>query len=117
MGKRLRYWVKLDSNRRPIAGVLEVRAARPTQGEWMEIAGTPCCAASVAIPAGDLSAKFLRISCGGEIVGKYALSASATASVSDITAAYPGIGTFTQDGEYFYLQSTLCTDLKIEVVS
>lgn len=120
MHKITRYWVALDSKGRPILGSLIARPKRPVKGEWLEIAGTPCCHVSAAfcaeLIADTASSVTITLSCGSNPLAEYTFdTGDPDTVVNDFNDNYPAAGTLSHDGENFLLTSTLCPSLSMEI--
>lgn len=119
MAKKSRYWVKLDQNKRPIVGILENRPTKPKGGEWMEIAGTPCCNVSVELcdTAGHTGITLI-ISDAGQIIASYDFdSTDPDDVVDDFNTDFPGAGVLSYDADAntFLLKTTLGANITMDV--
>lgn len=117
---KTRYWVKIDSKGKPVLGVMQSRPKRPKNGEWLEINARPCCTSSTPIgtPANDAT---LSIYCGSvdptNLLGEFVVATVTSADdvVAGFNSTYPKAGTLSHDGTNFYLKSTLCPSMAIEI--
>ena len=113
--KRQRYWVLLSGKSKPVLSSLIAREKKPKTGEWLEVNLRPCCTVKTAIvsPGGNTKTK-ITVLCGTEPLADLQVSSVTPADVVTLlNDTYPGMGTFSQDGDYFYLKTTVCPSVSI----
>ena len=103
MATKLRYFVKLDSKNRPVAGSNLTRPKKPKSDVWMEIFPPNCCNTVLSdVPSATSGSEVvLTLACGGTTV----FDGSVTTAVANITAisnalnsSFSIFGTFSVNG-------------------
>ena len=114
--KRQRYFVLLSGKGVPVLSSLIAREKKPVTGEWIEVNLRPCCSVKIAIGTPSGTETTLTVSCGGSKIADLTVASIVPSEVVELlNTEFPAMGTFTEDGEYFYLKTTVCPSPSISV--
>lgn len=111
-----RYFVLLSSKGVPVLSSLIARAKKPVTGEWMEVNLRPCCSVKVAIGTPSGSETTITVSCGTDKLADLTVASIVPATIVELlNSTFPAIGEFSQDGDFYYLKTTVCPSPSISV--
>jgi len=112
MASKLRYFVRLDSQNKPVAGSLVARPRKPKiNGTWYEISYPNCCNQTLTDEPDNTVGDEVTftLNCGDTVLITVTLVTEIT-ELSDIVdalnAAFPFLGTFSEDGTNIILDVT-----------
>lgn len=111
-----RYFVLLSGGERPVLSSLIARAKKPSKGEWLEVNLRPCCTVKTAI--GSPSGTQTTVTVKSRLLKLADLTVTATTAsevVDLLNSTFPAMGTFSEDGEFFYLKTAVVVSPSITV--
>lgn len=111
-----RYFVLLSKKGVPVLSSLIAREKKPVTGEWLEVNLRPCCSVKTAIGVPSGTETTITVSCGTEKLADLTVASITPLTVVELlNTTFPAMGEFSQDGEYFYLKTTVCPSPSISV--
>ncbi len=115
--KKLRNFVKLDTDNEFVQGSNVKRPKRPTTDSWYEIFPPNCC--EVSAPAGTPGGNtytIVTLTCGEDVLAELDVPSTNLVTVAAVlNATYPATGEWTGSATELILESQICPDLSISL--